>query len=226
MALSETKTKFSLFGGAIALDLPQTWQSAADLTAVPDNQECFVLRAGAGDAGRPRSPLSLVVEVLERAEDAGLDRMGCAAFFLRDLAEHDGASPRDVEAAVAGGSRAVDLAREMPRLGLADGGARAAGAECWRAQGVARVAQRALPRTGGGGPQAAALEPADDVLLLVAVLRLPSVATDLLVTLNAPLRIAGVDATGGDEGAAVREAEAALAGALASLEIADFGLFG
>ena len=155
MALSNSALKRHLFGGAMSLQLPENWLSAVDLTSVPDNQECFVLRAGAGCTGGPRSPLSLVVEVLERAEDAGFDPRGCAAYFLRDLAEHDGASPRDAEAAVAGGSRAVDLAREMPQLGLEAGGASAGGGAGGQSQARAREMLRryeALAAKSAEGP--------------------------------------------------------------------------
>jgi len=234
----------ALFGGAIRLDLPARLVDASALRAVPDNQEVF---AAAPPADAPRhapSPLSLVVEVLERVAaaeataaaaaaasdcasasaaaaaggaanmadaDAGgggggnggnseEEREGAAAaaFLFRNVAEESEAAEARLEAV-----RRLALPRAAPRAEP-----RAAGAGAWRAHGVQRLAR-------GGGA-------AEDVLVLLGVLRLPVVATDLVFTLYAVLPGGAAGAAGA---AARAEAEGVFARVAETLEVLDFGLF-
>lgn len=70
---------------------------------------------------------------------------------------------------------------------------------------------------------------ANNVLLLLAVLRFPQHETDLLVSLNAPLCVADGSSAGlqpGVQPAAQQQAEGVMQGVLRSLCVKDWGLFG
>ncbi|ODN95336.1 hypothetical protein L198_04732 [Cryptococcus wingfieldii CBS 7118] len=73
-----------LFGGAIALALPQDSIDASDLRQIPDNQEVFLF---------PHSDTALVLEVLELVEEGGAkdDLWEAAKFHFGSIA-HDNAS--------------------------------------------------------------------------------------------------------------------------------------
>ena len=82
-------TRRHLFGGAVALRLDEALADVSALRDVPDNQEVFAAAPAA--AGAP-SPLSLVVEVLERVgSDEATSDAQAAAFLWRNLAEENGA---------------------------------------------------------------------------------------------------------------------------------------
>ena len=140
------------------------------------------------------------------------------------MAEENGAARAQLEAV-----RALALPRLLP----AGGEARAAGASAWRAHGVQSIA-RARERVGGGGGGGEAAPSGDDVFVIVGLLRLPAVDTDFVFTLYAPLPAAGSGGGGGggglgggDGGGEARAAaEAVFERAAATLEVADFGLFG
>lgn len=73
-----------------------------------------------------------------------------------------------------------------------------------------------------------AAEHANNVLLLLAVLRFPQHATDLLVSVNAPVFViasssAGLE--GGEQPAAQAQAVGVMEGVLRSLKVEDWGLF-
>lgn len=70
---------------------------------------------------------------------------------------------------------------------------------------------------------------ANNVLLLLAVLRFPAHATDVLVSVNAPLFVSGGSSAGVEAGvqpAAQQQAVAVMQGVLRSLTVKDFSLFG
>jgi hypothetical protein len=74
-----------------------------------------------------------------------------------------------------------------------------------------------------------AAEHANNVLLLLAVLRFPQHGTDLLVSVNAPLFVSAgssADVEAGWQPAAQEKAAAVMQGVLASLCVQDWGLFG
>lgn len=74
-----------------------------------------------------------------------------------------------------------------------------------------------------------AQEQANNILVLLAVLRFPQHATDLLVTVNAPLFVAEGSSAGVEAGvqpAAQEEAVEVMQGVLRSLAVRDWGLFG
>lgn len=67
------------------------------------------------------------------------------------------------------------------------------------------------------------------ILVLLAVLRFPQYATDLLVSVNAPLFVAEGSSAGVEAGvqpAAQQEAVEVMQGVLRSLAVRDWGLFG
>jgi hypothetical protein len=71
-----------------------------------------------------------------------------------------------------------------------------------------------------------AAEHANNVLLLLAVLRFPQHETDLLVSVNAPLFVSSADVAAGVRPAAQEKAAAVMQGVLASLCVQDWGLLG
>ena len=92
---------------------------------------------------------------------------------------------------------------------------------------VPRLACRAATASLAGGvqripPQATAARDHPPAYVWLANVRLPCVATDLLVTVNSPLR-GGAAAEGA---AAAAAAQALLRSVLATLYVADWGLFG
>lgn len=88
----------ALFGGAVRLELPARLADASALRDVPDNQEVFAAAPADGAAPHAPSPLSLVVEVLERVaavdagagEGAGADAAGEAEGRYTGAAESAG----------------------------------------------------------------------------------------------------------------------------------------
>jgi hypothetical protein len=74
-----------------------------------------------------------------------------------------------------------------------------------------------------------AAELANNVLLLLAVLRFPQHEADLLVSVNAPVCVAGGSSAGlqgGEQPAAQGQAVGVMQGVLRSLKVEDWGLFG
>lgn len=74
-----------------------------------------------------------------------------------------------------------------------------------------------------------AAEHANNVLLLLAVLRFPQHAADLLVSVNAPVFVSGGSSAGiqgGEQPAAQGQAVGVMEGVLRGLTVEDWGLFG
>lgn len=225
-----------LFGGAMSAAVPRALLDVSRMRQVPDNQEAFVSRPGDGAAAAcpPTTPLSLVLELLERV-DAGVAAEGVplAVHLLADLADANDA---------AGGAELVGgvvhrlhpshapLLRSQP------------GATGWRFEGRMR-ASKARSATQGLRQDAEGTFPCTEeaVALLVGLLRLPVPhATDVLVVVNVPLLEGGAGTGTGDGGSGGGggadaaglhrdvpvDAVALLDGVLASLAVHDWGLFG
>ena len=91
---------------------------------------------------------------------------------------------------------------------------------------VPRFDSRAVAASLAGGaqtipPQATRARDYPPAYVCLANVRLPCVATDVLVTVNWPLR-----GTGAEAAAAAASAQALLRGVLATLHVVDYGLFG
>jgi hypothetical protein len=197
-----------LFGGAITVDFPIRLVDVSDFRPVPDNQEVWT------DAERDES---VIVELVERVDVGPSDAEGAAVFFFRDLATiHDAT----VESGLSTIEEVLLLSEETHVPNLT--GARARASLC---RGVQRVAKG---RDDG--------ETKRNVVEVVLVcVRLPSVRTDVLLTLNRAS--SGAPGAGGSAGApeaeaGQREGEETLSGKAVllkvarSLRIQDWSLFG
>jgi hypothetical protein len=155
---------------------------------------------------------SVIVEIVERVErdpmtgDGPSDEEGAAAWFWRDLADVNDAS-------VSSGASELVGVTKLAREDDVPVGVRASTSITNSTEDV---------------------DARNDVFVVLACVRLPRVASDVLVTLNRPLAIAAGSQTTPQTGsgavadaAAVKTvAEETLRGILSSLAIEDWGLFG
>lgn len=185
-----------LFGGAILASFPARYVDVSDFRPVPDNQEVWT------DANRDES---VIVEILERVEAGPSDAEGAAAWFFRDLADVNAAS-------VASGASIIHQTRaltpaDLPRLGapVAPGSS-----ICVGESSMTKARDRGEPNR---------------VRVIVACVRLPEQETDLLITVNQTLVVApGSSAVAPDAGRG--DALVTIERALATVRVADWGLFG
>lgn len=165
---------------------------------------------------------SVIVEIVEAAGDDDVAGSGFAGdpaqFHFADIATANGAASSVVlssRAVGAGEAPAVLGHATAARAGPTD--PRAAGASAWLLHGTQRVAKFRGDAAGPAG---------HDVHILLCVLRLPAVATDILVTWNVPPAPGGEGAAGaGGGGDGMEGAQAGMAALLASFTIEDYGLF-
>jgi hypothetical protein len=218
-----------LFGGAMSAAVPRTLLDVSRMRQVPDNQEAFVSRpsddgVAATPSRPPPTPLSLVIELLQRV-DAGMAAEGepLAVHLLADLADANDATGG---AELVGGVHRLQPAH-APLL-------TSPGATGWRFEGRMRASKARSATQGLRQDAAGASGCVEEVVALLAgLLRLPAPHdTDVLVVVNAPLGASGDVGGGGGTGAAGThraapvDAVALLDGVLASLAVHDWGLFG
>jgi hypothetical protein len=158
------QTRRPLFGGAMSCDTPSSFIDVSDLRSVPDNQEVWADMGG--------SDQSVIVELLEQAEEVERDE-DAPRYYFQELAETNEAEGRSTVQSV----RRL-TPEEMPQCGVGGPGGGPSGSSAWMLVGQQAVAKF------HEGPQAA-----NTVRIYMAVLRLPSVGTDLLFTMNVPLVI-------------------------------------
>lgn len=161
-----------LFGGAIKAALPPAFIDVSLVRDVPDNQEVYV---------DENTNVSAIVEILEATEEAEVQAAleaagvapgtgGLATYLFLDLAE-------------------ANETEEAPQVLFAE---EHAGPEMFpkipgrHARASAAGRQRAAKRFREGATAAAG--PAEDVAVYLAVLRLAELETDILVTVNVPLK--------------------------------------
>jgi hypothetical protein len=183
-------------------DPPQI--DASDIREIPDNQEVWL--APTGDE-------SIIVEIVERQDLPEADAPG---FYFGDLAQTNGADGAGL-AAIEG---VVEVtAANAPQL-LGDARPQASGARAFVVSGWQRVAKF---KEGEGAR--------NEVCIRLAVVRLPAVGTDVLITVNAPARISAEsssaavvaggrgDAEAGGKGSSAGGPSGAAAGARAGAEL-------
>jgi hypothetical protein len=202
-----------LYGGSLAIDLPSTYFDVSGIRQIPDHQEVYVDR-GAG------SDWSMVCEIVEHQGSVQGSEAG--AYFWQDLCDANECLEtrgwRELSPASA-------LAPFLPRQ------FREPKVEPRCDQVVVCCGWQKIPPPpsggGGGGGSGGGSDASGGrvephlVFICLAILRLPGVASEVLVTLNAP---------GKEEGYADPEHEdralAAFQCMVSSLEIHDFSLFG
>ncbi|TYZ64718.1 hypothetical protein PybrP1_002531 [[Pythium] brassicae (nom. inval.)] len=153
-------TTRELFGGAISCSIPGSFADVSEFRQVPDNQEVFA------DA---QSDQCVIMELLQR--ETGVRDEDSARFFFNEVASANGCAPADVE------ERHAELlsAAAAPLLGTDN---RADAAVVSVVVGDQRVAKF---REGDGAKNV--------VRVFLANIRLPSAATDVVLTVSVPLQI-------------------------------------
>lgn len=221
-----------LFGGAMTALLPVRLADVAAARPVPDHQEVWA---------DPEADESLVVEIVvrgERERERENGFFGSPSFFdSKSCASppHPPFAPFFQErAAVADADAAAFFFRDLASANDAEHGAVLTSTTV-----LPRAAVPALPADGAAVAAVGAMAvakgragPPNDVAVHLAVLRFPTVASDVLVSVTTATRVHPASAAAERAGAgarppgAVEGAGELLAGVLASLEVRDWGLFG
>lgn len=201
-----------LFGGAIVADLPTTFVDISDFRNVPDHQEVWA----DGDKDQ-----SVVIELVDpptttpTGEPLELDGPACLRYYWSDLAD---GNECPLDQAHITSTEILD----PTQLGTARAeGIGVGGGVAWA--GVVRGRQRATKGRQLGEDKT------NEVAIALAVLRLPSVATDVLVSVNAPVVIAAGSASAAHAGSGDKPTGDACAAeviqrVLGSFRILDWGL--
>jgi hypothetical protein len=212
--------KQQLFGGAMEISsLPDSFVDVSNFREVPDNQEVFAkLQEGSGEETTKAlgsinpSPLSLIIELLD-FDKSGDDP---SVVIFQDLSESNEARASNIVTK----SRPVDILENIPELAANVSKRNIYGIECLKSVGVQRVPSKALRNQSAE----------DIVMILLAVIRLPSVRTDISLSVNAPLRTVLSESLQSfdfseEDAQTQQEAEDLLSSTLKCFQIKDWGLF-
>ncbi len=170
-----------LFGGAISAVIPERFRDISAIRDVPDNQEVFV------DVDRDDSAIVELLELLSDVPDANAAQFHFAELAASNDATGPGLSMIEFEQPM--------TAVQIPLIGLSASGA--AGATAAGLIGRQRVSK------GREGDSAR-----NDVRIYLAVIRLPAVGTDVVITVNEPVAIAPSSSSAVSTGAAAPSAPA------------------
>ncbi|CAM9676587.1 unnamed protein product, partial [Phaeothamnion confervicola] len=150
----------NLFGGALRCVMPASFRDVSEVRQVPDHQEVWVDK---------KSDVSIVVELLGLATGVG-DQVG-AKYFIEDLAEANEAAGATIDFFAPLPNNAMPrLPEEVPKSA---------------AVGLQAVTKFRRP-PGGDSSIGGGSVPSEVVRIFLVNVRLKSVGTDLLVTLNVP----------------------------------------
>ncbi|KAJ3016624.1 hypothetical protein HKX48_003936 [Thoreauomyces humboldtii] len=210
--LSTPLSQVLLYGGAISISLPHSFIDVSSLREVPSNQEVFV---------HASTDRCFMVELLETDTDVPDDRMG--AFHWSQLAEDNGAEEQDISTTLMGSDRKTEETSDVP-VPLVDRPCTTVVVTGF--QWIAKFNERSATAR-------------NQVSVRLAVVRIPSVGTDLLVSYNHPVVI-GQDSSSNPTSAGQEGNGAAVAAldmtegdvdlmfrrVVGSLKVLDWGLFG
>jgi hypothetical protein len=209
--MSATLVKRELWGGAAEADVPAKLRDASDFRPIPDHQEVFSEIVVASDDGA--APVLLLFEIVER--EAAVTDSAAAAFFFRDLADANDDALSGAGLAE-GGVRGLEGGTALLHPSLATGSGSVGGdAVLVSARGRQRIAR---PPPLGSLERGAVVV---DVSVFLAVLRLPHVASEVLISFTAP---AAAQQEADEEGAAA--AERRFADIVRSFRVLEWSLFG
>jgi hypothetical protein len=208
----------SLFGGAIEVSFSESLVDVSKLREVPDNQEVFLrIQEDVVDKQVLReqmilqSSLSLIIEILE------FDTSGDNALLVifQDIIESNDAIEFKVVS-----TTSLDIQSNIPKLAANVSKQSIEGLECFQLVGLQRVPSKSRTISGA----------VDFLLVLLTVIRLPSVGTDIAVTVNAPLRIILPESTESldfieNDAKTRHEAEQLMTSVLQNFQIKDWSLF-
>lgn len=228
MVQIDTLVPRQLFGGAIELSLPERLVDVSDFRPVPDNQEVGYIVA---TCEPPRNTThnqvfadanldqSLIVEILVRRRDPNDQALHTIKQEAASALDEEVAALVFSDIATANDALSSHLDDGQERLTDADVPGLAPGTIVLLSSGQQQVSK------GRQGPQAA-----NTVQLLLAVVRLPTHATDLVLTLNTPMDISPLSAAAEHAGTGTRGAHltatSLFRAMLHTLTIRDVALFG
>ena len=199
--------------------LPDSFVDVSNFREVPDNQEVFAkLQEGSGEETTKAlgsinpSPLSLIIELLD-FDTSGDDP---SVVIFQDLSDSNEARASNIVTK----SRPVDILENIPELAANVSKRNIHGIVCLKSVGVQRVPSKALRNQSAE----------DIVMILLAVIRLPSVRTDISLSVNAPLRTVSSESLQSfdfseEDAQTQQEAEDLLSSTLKCFQIKDWGLF-
>ena len=155
-----TATARALFGGAITCQLTpdDDWRDVSDIRQVPDHQECWQDIEGR----------LLVVEILDRQSNVTDEQ--AAAYFFQDLAEANGMKAPDLQ-----------FISQSELMNLAGAGLPDSAKVCF-GMGYQKVSL-GKEHDIAGNPRTQQVQ---SIRVELCAIRLPSVGTELLVTLSSP----------------------------------------
>jgi|UPI000581B21B hypothetical protein len=180
----------SLFGGAIACRFPSSWLDVSEVRQVPDHQECW---------HDVNDGCMLVVEILEYQSHIADDQ--APGHFFRDLAEANGSSPENTH---------FQPQRQPFQLANLPDTARI----CF-GMGYQKVALGRDHDPRGDSRE----QEIRCIRIDVGAIRLPSVGSDILVTLSEPI-------SPNPNEADLSQSSAIFPEIISSLQIRDWSLFG
>jgi hypothetical protein len=192
------KTKRMLYGGAITCEIPDEFEDVSDIRPVPDNQEVWA---------NVKTDSSMIFDLLEY--EADVSNSDSAMHFFNELANDN---------ACAEGSRKILFTKELTQEQIPLFPVGTAASVIIGDQQVAKFKDD--EKSG---------EEAKNVIRVTLVnIRLANVATDLVLSFNAPLKLGSgsSSATYGCELPDESAVEGIVLSALQSLKIEDWGLFG
>ena len=216
----------ALYGGALGVALPASFVDVSQLRQVPDHQEVWADAASAASA---------VVEIVEAQGDVA--DAAAARFFWGDLAEANGAQgergwrelPADAALLPAPFGAGRD-GRCGALLACAGWQVLPPSAEASSSSSSSSSSAAGAGGGGGGGGSTSApplpheqLAAEDSVFVCLAVLRLPGVGSEILVTLNTPQPEGGEAPL--DTAELERSALARFTALVSSLTVRDWALF-
>jgi hypothetical protein len=180
-----------LFGGSIVCHIPAAWKDIAEIRQVPDHQECW----------QDAYDRLLVVEIVDRQSQ--VDDAVAANFFYKDLAESNGiTSDQDVSF--------TQQPAPLQLAGLPNDTTLCCGT------GLQRVAMGKEVDIAGNPRR----QEVRWIRVELCVIRLPSVGTDLVITLSSPSEPNPQETTAGPPPTEI------FTQILSTFQIRDWSLFG
>ncbi|KAG0265059.1 hypothetical protein DFQ27_000854 [Actinomortierella ambigua] len=206
-----------LYGGALTLKIPGTFIDISDFREVPSHQEVFA---------NVDTDQSIIVEILELANDATDDQ--CAQFHFRQLAEDNDAEDSQVSQVKRVPNADLPQWPADAKIYLLDGQQRVAKFNEAKTRPTASTTTTTTTTTTATG-QGRSQDPHNLVEIRMAVIRLPHVTTDMVLTYNAPLVISDASSSKqvshSHEGS-VHEADQLFHILVQSLRVVNWNLFG
>jgi len=169
--------KIELFGGAIVSVLPYgCFSDVSQVRQVPDNQEVFLYT-------KSESDIALIVDLIDSSSTAGMTDEEAAAFYYADLAainsnrQNESASESVILSSYSYmAQQNPSLYKIFPTISSSYGRLSLVGVQ--RVRKGRAIADEDITQNKNQG---------EDVVVILAMIRLTNVSTDLIVTLSIPI---------------------------------------